>query len=377
MADVNNLVQWYICTQEEYNAAKQVAGTIKDRILYFISDTKEIYRGTVPYTESTVMYSGELPALGAQGKIYIESTSLAGHIYNGTEWVQVIQPVASSVMDGEVATSNPVSGAAVKAYVESKASGTLAACLTDIKYDGENVALVYTKDGVETSVNLTKLGVQLGYDPTTGVVSLKDKDDTVLSAVNIPLDNFVKDGTYDADAKALVLNLQNGSSVSIPAGDLVQLYNELDSNSVDITIGTDENGKNTIKADVKISNEAGNSIVIKEDGLYVEDATTKMDKLDPEAVDQVVVADATGNAAASGVKIGGATLAETPDDKTLATEAAVEALRQAINQTADDTYVKLSDVIVSYDELNTTDPSEKKVISEAALIETLSWKELE
>lgn len=380
MADTNQLVQWVLCTSEQYKAAKLVEGKIEDRKLYFLSDTKELYRGTVPYTESVVLFEdGARPTIGAQGKLYVNSLTLEGSVYNGTAWVTVIQSVSATVIDatsGE-ATTKPVSGAAVKAYVDTVAGTTLASCVTNITYDADNKAIKFTKDGADTSVPLTKVATNIAYDGSTGVISLKDSEDTVLSTVNIPLDNFVTDGSYDATKKALVLSLQNGTSVEIPAEDLVQLYNELDSSTVDITIGTDANGNNTIKADVKVSTQAGNSIVVKEDGLFVEAPTGKMDKLAVEKVGEVVIADATGNASASGVKIGTATLAETPNATTLATEAAVNAIKTGINTLADETYVKLSDVIASYDELNTTDPSAQKVVSEKAFKEALEWKTIE
>ncbi|WP_176014444.1 hypothetical protein [Victivallis sp. Marseille-Q1083] len=54
-------------------------------------------------------------------------------------------------------------------------------------------------------------------------------------------------------------------------------------------------------------------------------ANGKMAKVAASASAQIIVASATGDASASGKKIGGATLAATPSVSTLATEAAVAA----------------------------------------------------
>jgi hypothetical protein len=192
------------------------------------------------------------------------------------------------------------------------------------------------------------------------------------------LDNFITGGAYNNTTKKLVLTMQNGNSVEIPAADLVQLYHDLDSNTVDITIATDAEGNNTIKADVKISADEGNILEAKSDGLYVPPTTGKMDKVGAGHTDEVIIADATGNAAASGYKVGGTTLnANAATQATLlATEAAVSAVKTSIETTAANTYVLLSNVITSADDIDVDNPDPEKVISEAALVEAMSWNEI-
>lgn len=61
------------------------------------------------------------------------------------------------------------------------------------------------------------------------------------------------------------------------------------------------------------------------------DISGKMDKIVDAVADQVVLTNADGSVKMSGKKIGGATLAESPDANTLATEAAVNALNTAMD----------------------------------------------
>ena len=372
-----NVIQFTLLTRTQYDAI----GVKEARVLYFIKDTCELYRGNVNFSSAIVYHAnGERPARGAIGKLYINNATKEGTTWDGTNWTVVIPAISSTVLDGQNnPVSNPVSGAAVKSYVDTVAANTLAQCVTAITWDGTNKAIVYTVDNVNHSVPVNKLATTLAYDPTTGIVSLKDRENTIISSINIPLDNFVTGGAYNNTLKALVLNFKNGTTVEIPARDLVQLYHDLDSNTVDITIGTDATtGENTIKADVKVSSQEGNAIEVKADGLYVPPTTTKMNKVGSGHTDEIIIADANGDAAASGYKAGGATLnANTTLQRTLlATEAAVTAVKNSIEETAEATYVKLEDIITSADDIDVDNPSPEKVISEQALVEAMSWNEI-
>ena len=374
----NKLIQYVVLTRTQFDAI-----ALKDSTtLYFVSDTQELYRGNMNFSSAIVFYDdGERPARGAIGKLYINNTSKEGSTWNGSAWSVVIPAISSTVLDSnEEGVALPVSGVAVKSYVESVAAATLAQCVTAIRWDGENKALVYTVNSSETSIPITNLATTLSYEAATGVLGIKDLTGTIISSVNIPLDNFVTGGYYNDTTKNLVLTFQNGTTVNIPAADLVQLYHDADTNSVDITIVNDATtGENKIQANVKISNAADNAIEVKSDGLYIPSTATKMDKVGTGHEDEVIVSDATGNAAASGYKVGGSTLdTDTSKQATLlATEAAVTAVKTALEQLAEATYVKLEDVIENAADIDVDNPSAEKVISEKAMVEALSWIELE
>lgn len=371
------VVQFVMLNRAQFDAMD----THESRVLYFISDTKELYRGDHNYSSAIVFHNdGARPERGAIGKLYINNANKEGTTWDGTKWSVVIPAISSTVLDGNnQPVSNPVSGVAVKNYVDTVAANTLSQCVTAMRWDATNKQVMYTVNNVERAVPLTRLATALTYDSSTGVVSLKDLNNDTISSINIPLDNFVTDGHYDNTDATLVLEFKNGTEVRIPAADLVQLYHDLDSTTVDITIANDATtGENTIKADVKISAQADNALEVKSDGLYIPPTTSKMDKVGTGHQDEVIVADANGNAAASGYKCGGTTLnADASARQTLlATEAAVADVQNTIEQNAELLYVKLTDVITSADDIDVDNPDPTKVLSEKALVEAMSWIEL-
>jgi hypothetical protein len=409
------MVQFVLLTRADYDAIT----TKESRTLYFISDTQELYRGTVNFTNAVIFHGAAnsqnpRPAAGAVGKLYINEATGEGTVWNGSAWSTVIPVVSQTVLDSnDQPVTLPVSGAAVKAFVEANAASTLANCITALTYDTSTKAIVTTKNSQQSSTVLTGLGISIAYDGSTGALTLKDVNNTVLSTVNIPLDNFVTSGTYNQTTKNLVLTLRDNSVVNIPAADLVKIYNDLDTNTVDITIENDDDsnsptyGKNLISANVKISSASGNAITAVSDGLYVAPSTTKMNKVTTGHADEVLIAAADGDAALSGKKIGGAalytagTVTETDNDSEsptygqeiqrpetaqevaakqanlLATEAAVSTAKQDVLTYAGNTYVLLSNVVATAAEIDTDNPSSDKVISERALVEAMSWIEIE
>jgi len=86
----------------------------------------------------------------------------------------------------------------------------------------------------------------------------------------------------------------------------------------------------TLDVNVNISKAEGNQLQLKDDGLYVPpstevDISSKADKVTGAAAGDLAGLDANGNMTDSGKKVGGATMAGTPNADTLATEAAVKA----------------------------------------------------
>lgn len=373
------LIQYVVLTRSQYDGLETKDSTT----LYFISDTCELYRGSANYSSAITYYTaGNRPASGAIGKLYINSTTGEGSTYNGSTWSVVIPEIASSVIvagsNPAAGTSLPVSGAAVKSYVESVAASTLAQCVTSISWNSTTKSVEYVVNGSTISVPIGALATSLAYDGSTGKLSLKDRANTEISYVNIPLDNFITGGSYNNTTKALVLNMQNGTSVSIPASDLVQLYHDYDTNSVNVTITTDANGNNVISADVKISSQSGNAVEVKSDGLFVASTATKMDKVGSGHTNEVITSDANGNAQASGFTIGGSTIDSVAANQQtkLATEAAVSAVKTSLENSAEATYVKLVDIITDVTDIDVDNPRSNKVIAESAMVEALSWIEL-
>lgn len=255
-------------TLAEYKAAK-TAGKIDACSLYFITDTKELYIGEEKYFEPAEVVDS-FPAAGAQGKLYINGTTYEAKIFDGTKWV-VISPAVSTELTAETEGSNIVTAEAVREYVKSAASDN---AVVGVGYDGATQKITVTKGSGSTEDLLLKnLFTNVTYDGTTGALTFvkanKGEGETDL-VVNMPVENFLANAEYDHETTTITLTMESGETLEIPIGDLVDVYTVADTNSVDMTMTGNE-----IKADVKISAEAGNLVQIKEDGLFVENSFVK------------------------------------------------------------------------------------------------------
>ena len=170
---------------------------------------------------------------------------------------------------------------------------------------GSQATYVLKKDGVQTG---DKIEIPVAPEQTDYTVSVStDMEDDhalkhyvfsqcgkVIAHVDVPKDLVVESGKVETKAEAgawgeagtyIVLTIANQEEpIYVNAKDLVDVYTVADTNTVDMTITGTE-----IKADVKISAETGNSLVAKNDGLYV-NAPTLPTVADEAAENQVVVA---------------------------------------------------------------------------------------
>ena len=361
------MIKWYLANKQ----ADYIALETKDAEgLYFVKDTGEIYLGEQSYTQSVIFYGAGLtpesrPEKGAFGKIYIDGTTLQGFVWNGTEYKEVIKAVETNVNNN---TDNPVTAKAVKTYVDNLVGTGTADCIKTVAWDEENKQLKITKkDASESTVPLTKLATVLEYDGGTGNLTLKDHAGSQLSQVNIPLDNFVKSGKYDNVTKEIVLTMQNASEVRIPAAALVDVYTGKVTNSGTVTVSP----TNEISFDIKLDPAPGNKLTVSEAGLMVtHDDGSKMDKVGAGHENEILTADTSGNAKASGLKAGGATLTNN-DAVTLATEAAVEAVRASLQTNID---AKVDKTSIVANAVNAESPDATKVVSEKAMVAALTWQ---
>ena len=110
------MLEWHVVNSATYYAAE--SASLNSDFLYFLSDTKEIYKGAVPFSQAVEMLSAPdytLPTTPARKRIYVNPSNLEGKIYDGSQWVTVIKPVSTAVTEND---ANPVSGGAVKTYVD-------------------------------------------------------------------------------------------------------------------------------------------------------------------------------------------------------------------------------------------------------------------
>lgn len=328
----NNIVQWAFSDTK----AKYTALATKDvDTLYFIKETQEIFKGEDLFTEPVRIVS-ELPATPAKGVVYIKSDTLEGSVWNGTSWTVIIAAAGSGI--------------------------------TDISFDTSGKNLVYTKGGVPANVPITGFVTDATYDGATGKLSFPVQGGNAIE-ITLPKDNFVKSGAYDETNKVIVLTLQDDSEVTIPATDLVNVNTFADTATTAHTVG----GDGTVSFSVKLSADAGNALVTKPDGLYMDASGFKVDS---GHADELISAKDDGSLQTTGLKVGGSELATTPNATTLATEAAVEAIRAALQDSITSNngdFVKTADVVTT---ANLATPSATKVVSEQALVNAITWKTL-
>lgn len=292
------MIQWHIVTSSEYKLGSKVAED-----MYFLSDTKQIYRGEVPFTESVIMYNNVLPVESiAVNRLYINSVNLEGKIYNGTDWSTVIKPLDETVT---TEGANPVSGKAVASYVAAEIAKVAASknTVSALSWDSAEHMLNITMADKQTTsqVLFDGLGVSLSYVSETGVLQMLDAQGSKIGTpINLPKEQFVTSGEYDAARKVIILyfDTEKTNKVEIDATGLVDIYTGVDAQSAKVEVSPD----NKITATVKISTEQGNAIVLKADGIFV--APTDLSNymtLVPDATDgHVATLDASGQVVDSG-----------------------------------------------------------------------------
>lgn len=362
------MLNWYAITSTAYYAAE--AETLSEENLYFLTDTHEIYRGTVPFTDSVITYSGEEPTSPARKKIYVNTSTLEGKIYDGTSWTTIIKPVSTTVTESD---ANPVSGGAVYDYVAQALQdlSTSENTVKGITYNKGEFKLVVEKgDDSTEDVVLEGFAVDLNYVPSTGLLQIKDATGApVGTGINLDLERFVSAAAYDATSKQIILAFTNVTSIdtgasytypdsmpgspsegmacraggtwyiytdsawaeigstdtplTINVGDLVDTYTAKDSQTVHMTVSD-----NQFTASVLVSATGGNMIQTNADGLYVAatDLSNYQTLVESASTTMIPMLDENGQIINGTMTPGGATIAETPNATTLATEAAVKAL---------------------------------------------------
>lgn len=340
-------LEWHVVTSATYYAA--APETLNDEFLYFLSDTGELFKGAKSFSQAIVkLESDVLPATPARNRLYI-LPSLEGKIYTGTEWVTVIKPIDATVT---AEGANAVTGKAVHDFVATKISeangateevaGDLAdltqvvnGTVTGLTYDKDGAKLVMTKvDGSTADVALHDFAVGVQYNKQTGALELLGASGQVLGeTINLDLERFVSSAEYDAESNKIKLTFNDESEpLEIDVAGLVDTYTAENSETIALTCTG-----NVFKAEAIVAATEGNMLQKTAEGLYVAaaDMSAYMKLATGCTAGDMLTVDAQGQVVKASVTVGGATLAEVPAATTLATEAAVEAVRAALAGTID------------------------------------------
>ena len=378
------MLSWHFVTAAEYYGA----GSRDAEKLYFLSDTHEIYKGDIPFTEAVIMvddstggFNTALQAITnpARRKIYMSQTTMEGRIYDGTSWKTVIRAVDTAVTDS---SSNLITSGAVATYVAQKIAEVTGGegFVKNITYTPATATLAITGGEGEPNIQLSGLGVSLKYTAETGAIQLQDVTGApVGSAINIDLERFVSAAAYDSAKKEIILaftdvaKIDTGASYQYPdtmpasptegtacrataegepkwyvyqssawteipeaetplviaVGDLVDTYTAANTDTIEMTVST-----NQFSANVKLDSTKGENLIkSSSNGLYVApvDLSTYMELVSGATENNIASFGTDGQVKDSGVKAGGATLVGTAG--LLATEQAVQAAITALQNT--------------------------------------------
>ena len=194
------MLSWYILSRTAFDAAVAANKVTSDMMIY-LSDTHEIYRGTQVYTESTVLFTGTNGAhptsTAAVGKLYINSTTLEGWVYNGTSWTQVIKAVATTVDANN--NTQAVTGKAVADYVATEVGKAQSNVTTLEQTVAANKAAAEQADQTLQG-NIDTLAGTVASNKTaaeTGICEAKDAAAAAQAAAE------AAQGTADANAEAI------------------------------------------------------------------------------------------------------------------------------------------------------------------------------
>lgn len=249
--------------QFDYLAEK---GLILDSYLVFISDTHEIYKGTVRYSADNLIIATSAPDNPKESILYSINGILK--MYNAEDgWIDISKAFALKIDENSDDTTVPTSKAVMDAINESISNLHIA---VDGAVSGvtstEIGTITVTKDSRATTVPIMGVVVSPSYDADTRTLTLPTMGSDNPFQISFAEDIHLKSGHYNELNNTLQLTRSDGEVISVELPKIPTTFDIVpqESSTVNISI---VNG--TISAEVKISEVDGNIIQVKDDGLYV------------------------------------------------------------------------------------------------------------
>ena len=257
------------------SASFAALGTKDDNTLYFLNDTKQIYKGEHLYSKSFEVVSILPTSGGVKDVLYVETSTKKLHIWNGSSFVEALDAFVTIDTEVKETGANAVSGKAVYDFVSAEINaitgGTSNVFVSSIVEDNSAIGQFTVNKGAESTtvkVKLDGLAQAPSYDRTSRKFSFPIIGGDAVE-IDLGKDLVVNSGTYDTATQDIVLTLVNDDTIRIPVGHLVDIYtgSEDESGAVKITI---DNDTNKVKATVNVD-----GITIKKDnGVLKADFST-------------------------------------------------------------------------------------------------------
>lgn len=288
MAEIKKFL--LVGNQVDYNNME----TKNPNILYFCSDTRNIYKGEELYTDGVraVTARPSTPAVG----VFYYITDIEGskklEFYNGTTWTTVVPEIVDTI-DNKVTNDQLATAKSVYDFVMEVIDSIISLEVVITNVDaGTDSGTIKINKGVNNEaepITITVPGVVIDptYDAETRKITLPITGKESL-VINLGKDIFIdstKDNKYNTETGNIELYLNDGTMIAVPASELIDVYTGENTSTTNITVEED----NTIKVTVKLSKKENNALVIDteseneaDQGLYI-DLTPYVTKEDYEA----------------------------------------------------------------------------------------------
>lgn len=378
-----NKVNFYALARATYDGI-----AIKDsNTLYFLSDEGKIYKGSTLMNLSFIQVTA-MPNISEAitNAMYLDTNTFAMQItFDNRTWLSLSPGYLTDGANWATADSNRF---ATIGLIKKALTETINGINTTPAFDNATgtISIGDNPDGaVLTGVT---------HDPTYNSSQLKltipvyGGEDIV---VDIPKDKFVTAGTYNSETQNIELTIDGQEEkVLIPASDLVDVYTA-DNTGKNVTIAISDDNK--ISASIKIDPATANALKYDPEKGFIVDISGKIDKIAGATGDQIVVSNADGSIAESEYTINSTGTLGTSNTEIPTASTVDSAITSAVNTAAED---KIDKVVGEVGNLVAFDangaikdsqvkaggatlaetPDENTLATEAAVADILAWKNL-
>ena len=262
---LKNVPHLYIGTSEAYDKLE----TVDSKGMYFLYDLGAVMVKDKNYMQAVSIFSDEnpKPSIGANNRLYVNINNFEGYIYED-KWIKVFDLLNTENTSLEnVESRKKVTGKDAETVMDYYMNELAKRAISNITWDKNTKTLSCKRKTTTLPESLTDIATELSFDLDTYVLSILDKNGKVLGSEEIT-DLHVVSGKYDADEKALVLTMKNGSKVKIMAGAMTNLFTGGDTNSMHTDVYKGSDDTNGVSMDILVSSAYRNGLVLQEDGLH-------------------------------------------------------------------------------------------------------------
>lgn len=251
--------------QANYDALQ----TKDPNVLYFCTDTAKFYKGSIDFSNQVVI-AGTKPGTPVVGKIYILGDTGTVETWDGSAWKVMSYPATTTLS----ATSDDVHVVTAKAVYEAiqKAVGEVtggAAVINKIECSETEGHLTVTKGDMSTEdIALKGVVTTPTWDAATRKLTIPVIGGEAIE-INIGKDIFLDpeaENKYNTETQKIELHLNDGTTIEIPAADLVDVYTGATANGTSVSVSED----NKISVALVVDPAENNALVVTAAGIKVD-----------------------------------------------------------------------------------------------------------